>query len=135
MKIDESPLNIEVAKAVRVWRARRDEARALFPAIGELWDWSHNYPPSREEPEKAFAPWVFFLNLCGYSVERYGYAPQVERPQGAHELCLLGDALRCFERHGFEDIHSAIEAIEAPEPDAENWEECYAAQYAAELNA
>ena len=133
--IDESPLNIEVAKAARIWRARRDKARGQFPALGELLDWAHNYPPSRTAPENAFAPWVFFLDLCGYSVERYGYAPRAEMPQGARDFCLLGDALRCFERHGFDDIYSAIEAIESPEPTAENWEECDAEQYADELNA
>ena len=74
-------------------------------AIEELHDWAVNFDSSQN-------PFTVFLDIIGYSVDRYGcYIYRHELRDcgeifGYKDLCLLGDALKTFENNGFDQVYS-----------------------------
>ena len=85
------------------------EARERFPAIAELWDWSHNYLAERSKVPAS--PFHVFRDLCGHSEITQGEETGCFMPVGTHDLALLGDALSCFNNHGLQEVYNAIEAL------------------------
>ena len=79
-------------------------------AIEELADWSINFRDAQN-------PFSIFLDLIGYSVDRYGcycYTYDLRNcgeVLGYKELCMLADALKVFENHGYWDVYSWIDTL------------------------
>ena len=73
-------------------------------AIEELFDWSLNY-------QSGVNPYCLFLDIIGYSVDRYGcYAYSHDLKDcgevfGYQELCMFADALKIFENCGFDQVY------------------------------
>ena len=79
-------------------------------AIEELHDWSLNYNAGRN-------PYCVFLDLTGYSYDRWGcdayIAPDITADSGRYsgilgykELCLISDALKIFENYGYDQVYT-----------------------------
>ena len=90
------------------------EGCVLPPAgapIEELFDWSENF-------ECGLNPYVIFLDLIGYSDEVYGtnLFNASHRPfhevLGYKELCMLGDALKCFTDNGYAQVYDWCHKLE-----------------------
>lgn len=87
-------------------------------AIEELRDWSINFEDSQN-------PFSIFLDLIGYSVDRYGcyfYSHDLRdcgEVCGYKELCLLGDALKVFENNGYPRVYDWCDQLLADEEDEE----------------
>ena len=83
-------------------------------AIEELYDWSLNF-------ESGLNPYCLFLDIIGYSADRYGcYAYSHDLKDcgeifGYKELCLLADALKLFENNGFDAVYSWCELLDNTE--------------------
>ena len=72
-------------------------------AIEELHDWALNY-------DSGANPYVIFLDLIGFSEERYGESlyptpGEYSSVLGYKELCLLANALQVFKDNGFETVY------------------------------
>ena len=73
-------------------------------AIEELYDWSLNF-------QSGLNPYCLFLDIIGYSVDRYGcYAYNHDVKDcgevfGYKELCMFADALKVFEHCGFDQVY------------------------------
>ena len=73
-------------------------------AIEELHDWSLNF-------EAGLNPYCLFIDIIGYSVDRYGdnaYSHDLKNCGeifGYKELCLLADALKVFENTGYDEVY------------------------------
>ena len=85
-------------------------------AIEELHDWSLNF-------DTGLNPYCLFVDIIGYSADRWGtYAYCHDLKDcgeifGYKELCLLGDALKVFENHGYEDVYTWCDALNSAEED------------------
>ena len=85
-------------------------------AIEELHDWSLNF-------NVGVNPYCLFVDIIGYSVDRWGgYAYCHDLGNcgeifGYTELCLLGDALKVFENHGYDDVYTWCDALNSAEED------------------
>ncbi len=83
-------------------------------AIEELHDWSLNF-------NTGVNPYCLFIDIIGYSVDRWGaYAYCHDLGDcgeifGYKELCLLGDALKVFENHGYDDVYTWCDALNSAE--------------------
>ena len=83
-------------------------------AIEELHDWSLNYLPGNN-------PYCLFIDLIGYSKERYGESVY-ETPGkysgvlGYKELCMLADALKLFENNGYDQMYEWCDALNESDP-------------------
>ena len=79
-------------------------------AIEELADWSTNFRDSQN-------PFSIFLDLIGYSIDRYGlylYEHEIRNSGevcGYKELCMLADALKVFENHGYWDVYAWCDTL------------------------
>ena len=84
-------------------------------AIEELHDWSLNFR------HPGLNPYCLFLDIIGYSVDRYGayaYSHLVRdcgEIFGYKELCLLADALKLFEDNGFDQVYEWCDALNESE--------------------
>ena len=84
-------------------------------AIEELYDWSLNF----DSP--GVNPYCLFLDIIGYSADRYGcYAYSHELKDcgevfGYKELCLLADALKLFENNGYDAVYSWCDLLDNAE--------------------
>ena len=73
-------------------------------AIEKLYDWSLNF-------ETGINPYCLFIDIIGYSVDRYGcYAYSHDLKNcgeifGYKELCLLANALKLFENNGYDQVY------------------------------
>ena len=80
-------------------------------AIEKLHDWSLNF-------DAGLNPYCLFLDLIGYSVDRWGcyfYQHKVKNCGeifGYKELCLLADALKLFENNGYDQVYEWCDALE-----------------------
>ena len=76
-----------------------------FKGIQAFYKWSvSSY--SSDEP----SPFNTYLNFIGYSSgvlsgDLFGF----------HEYCLLSDALKVFENHGYEDVYAYIDLLKTSE--------------------
>ena len=83
-------------------------------AIEELHDWSLNF-------DTGLNPYCLFVDIIGYSADRWGtYAYCHDLKDcgeifGYKELCLLGDALKVFENHGYDDVYTWCDALNESE--------------------
>ena len=94
---------------------------AKFESIRELFDWSENYTSGRN-------PYVIFLDLIGYSFERYGVNCYVGEDYhsvlGYKELCMLSEALHVFKDTGYDEVYSFCDYLEPDNiPTDEQYEE------------
>jgi len=84
-------------------------------AIEELHDWSINFKYGN------LTPYALFVDLIGYSADRYGcYAYSHELKDcgeifGYKELCLLGDALKIFENNGYDQVYTWCDLLDNTE--------------------
>ena len=84
-------------------------------AIEELYDWSLNFR------QPGLNPYCLFLDIIGYSVDRWGtYAYQHDIKDcgeifGYKELCLLADALKLFENNGYDQVYAWCDALNEAE--------------------
>ena len=99
--------------------------RDLLP-IQKLFEWSDSF-------EKNANPFCLFMDLIGYSEDRYGmntYDAKYEL-MGYTELCMLGDALKVFEARGYDEVYQFLDYLQADDlPSLEesilDWNEEYA---------
>ena len=81
-----------------------------FEAIKNLLDWSRNF-------QGPVTPFNLYLDLIGYSAQYYGVTQcdidicTFSAILGYKELCLLGDALKVFEKNGYEPVYRYIEDL------------------------
>ena len=81
--------------------------------IEELHDWSLNYSPLNN-------PYCIFLDLIGYSEERYGTCVGPSNTKyyeilGYKELCMLANALNIFEDNGYDQVYAWCDALNESE--------------------
>ena len=98
--------------------------RDLLP-IQKLFEWSDSF-------EKNANPFCLFMDLIGYSEDRYGmntYDAKYEL-MGYIELCMLGDALKVFEARGYDEVYQFLDYLQEDDlPSDESildWNEEYA---------
>jgi hypothetical protein len=108
------------AKVIRSSKTETDrpyDGCVLSPqasAIEELHDWSLNF-------DTGLNPYCLFVDIIGYSADRWGtYAYCHDLKDcgeifGYKELCLLGDALKVFENHGYDDVYTWCDALNESE--------------------
>jgi len=82
-------------------------------AIEKLYNWSINF-------NGGCNPFCLFIDLIGYSIENWGepYFSETydyRKVLGYKELCLLGDALKVFENHGYDEVYAWCDALEEAE--------------------
>tara|TARA_Y100000593_G_C4129228_1_gene246548 strand:- start:17 stop:331 length:315 start_codon:yes stop_codon:yes gene_type:complete len=101
--------------------------RDLLP-IQKLYEWSQN-----GYSEIGVNPYCIFLDLIGYSEDRYGeYAYQGKSfsdTLGYLELCMLADALKAYENRGHDDVYQMIDYLEVEEAEELNHEYASANAY------
>jgi len=81
-----------------------------FDSIAELQDWSTNF--------EGASPFLVFLDLIGYSSDRFGSAlcgkvtaNELSNLLGYREYCLLSKALKVFENNGYDPVFSYIDSL------------------------
>ena len=85
-------------------------------AVEELHDWSLNFDSGRN-------PFCVFLDIIGYSADRFGeylYTHELKdcgEIFGYKELCLLADALKVFEDHGYDKVYAWCDKLVEVEDD------------------
>jgi hypothetical protein len=88
-------------------KATLDAIYNSFITIEKLYQWSAN-------GFEGCTLWNFYLDLIGYSQEIYGCSLShidvysFSHILGYQELCLLGDALKVFEDHGYDQVFGWI---------------------------
>ena len=86
--------------------------RDLLP-IQQLFEWSS------ESFDSGVNPYCVFMDLIGYSEDRYGshtyFGKNYQQVLGYKELCMLGDALKVFEARGYDEVYQFLDYLE---PDA-----------------
>lgn len=79
-----------------------------FDAIDDLNSWSLNFECGKN-------PFCLFLDLIGFSGEEYGEPILLNSDSsqflGYKELCMLGDALKCFEENGYSAIAEHCQSL------------------------
>ena len=78
-------------------------------AIKALFDWSENF-------KAGYNPYCLFLDLIGYSDEKYGVkcymGENLNKHLGYKEMCMLGDALKTFETYGYDAVYAYCTELE-----------------------
>ena len=81
-----------------------------FEAIKELQDWSINF--------EGASPFLVFLDLIGYSNDRFGCAlcgevtaSELSHLLGYKEYCLISNALKIFENNGYDPVYDYIDSL------------------------
>jgi hypothetical protein len=81
-----------------------------FEAIADLQDWSINF--------EGASPFLVFLDLIGYSSDRFGSAlcgevtaSELSHLLGYKEYCLISKALKIFENNGYDPVYDYIDSL------------------------
>lgn len=81
-----------------------------FESIKELQDWSINF--------EGASPFLVFLDLIGYSSDRFGSAlcgevtaSDLSHLLGYKEYCLISNALKIFENNGYDSVYNYIDSL------------------------
>ena len=78
-------------------------------AIKTLFDWSENFDAGKN-------PYCLFLDLIGYSYDKYGVkcynGHELHEHLGYKEMCMLGDALKTFESNGYDAVYKYCTELE-----------------------
>ena len=105
-----SKANKEAAdKAVSFFYSDNFDCYPEFEAIKDLLNWSNNF--------RGCNPFGLYLDLIGFSQE-YFDAPccpidnyEFSSILGYKELCLLSDALKVFEKNGYDPVYKYIDHL------------------------
>tara|TARA_R100000458_G_scaffold55803_1_gene60114 strand:+ start:360 stop:680 length:321 start_codon:yes stop_codon:yes gene_type:complete len=97
--------------------------RDLMP-IQKLYEWSQgNY-------ETGVSPLNVFMDLIGYSEDRYGentyQGKEFSDCLGYLELCMLADALKAYENRGHDDVYEMLDYLLHDDEDLEEYRHEYA---------
>ena len=83
-----------------------------FKSIQAFYQWSVGcYSPGDPNPFNAYLDFIGY-DSDGESSAEYRFSGSLSGDLfGFHEYCLLADALKVFENHGYEDVYSYISLL------------------------